>query len=136
MGVKEGNPRNSFADVCKTLHEVASTIFTVRPNLGRYAWYRHNSRQQTHPVSQKSPNAWGLYDMHGNVSEWCQDWYGDYPTGLITDPKGPDKGQKRVLRGGSWDSDKLLLLRSAFRFRGKPADRNYNSDGFRVARDF
>ena len=56
--------------------------------LGEYAWYRGNSGRHPHPVGQKRPNAWGLYDMLGNVWEWVQDWDGKYPTGAVTDPKG------------------------------------------------
>ena len=102
--------------------------------LGEYAWYGDNSEGKTHPVGQKQPNAWGLYDMHGNVWEWCQDWYGDYPAGPVTDPRGPDAGEYRVLRGGSWDND-TRNLRSAVRNYYYP---DYRSDiiGFRVARTF
>lgn len=59
-------------------------------------------RETTMPVGQFKPNAWGLYDMHGNVWEWCQDWYGPYPTGAITDSKGPGSERHRVVRGGGW----------------------------------
>jgi formylglycine-generating enzyme required for sulfatase activity len=67
-----------------------------------FAWFSDNSNSQTHPVGQKKPNAWGLYDMHGNVWEWCGDWYGDYPRGSATDPTGPKERSSRVYRGGSW----------------------------------
>jgi formylglycine-generating enzyme required for sulfatase activity len=69
-------------------------------NLTNYAWYADNSDPITHPVGQKLPNPWGLYDMHGNVWEWCQDWWGDYPGGIAVDPQGPVTGSYRVVRGG------------------------------------
>jgi len=99
-------------------------------DLGDYAWYDSNSGSKTHPVGGKQPNAWGLYDMHGNVWEWCQDWYGDYPTGAVTDPSGPASGRGRVRRGGGWSSF-AEQCRSAFRIRLSPANRN-PSNGFRV----
>ncbi|RKY30135.1 MAG: formylglycine-generating enzyme family protein [Candidatus Omnitrophota bacterium] len=73
---------------------------------GRYAWYRHNSINQTHLVGEKLPNAWGLFDMSGNVWEWCTDWYDEryYSTSPETDPIGPPEGLHHVLRGGSWRS--------------------------------
>ena len=74
------------------------------PNLNAIGWYCYNSDSETHPVAQKTPNAWGLYDMSGNVYEWCQDWYGSYGSAAVTDPTGPSSGSFRVLRGGSWGS--------------------------------
>jgi len=72
-------------------------------NLTNYAWYDDNSGSTTHPVGQKLPNPWGLYDMHGNVSEWCQDWWwNNLPGGIVLDPQGPATGSYRVIRGGSW----------------------------------
>lgn len=71
--------------------------------LGEYAWYSENSGDKTHPVGQKRSNEWGLYDMHGNVWEWCQDGEGDYPGGSVTNPTGPSSGAGRVFRGSSWD---------------------------------
>jgi formylglycine-generating enzyme required for sulfatase activity len=72
--------------------------------LGEYAWYRDNSGGKTHPVGQLKPNAWGLYDMHGNVMEWVQDWYGRYPAEPVTNPQGPASGSHRMRRGGAWNS--------------------------------
>jgi formylglycine-generating enzyme required for sulfatase activity len=85
----------------------------------------------SHPVGGKQANAWGLYDMHGNVFEWCQDWYVDYPAGTATDPTGPVTGATRVTRGGSWDII-AGLCRAAFRYGNVPGFRYFNL-GFRVA---
>ena len=99
--------------------------------LGEYAWYGANSDSKTHPVGQKAPNAWGLYDMHGNVWEWCRDWYGDYSSGSLTDPTGASTGSCRVDRGGSWYGE-AALCRSAIRLRDVPSRRGL-SLGFRLA---
>jgi formylglycine-generating enzyme required for sulfatase activity len=88
--------------------------------LSDYAWYRANSEGQTHPVGQKQPNAWGLYDMHGNVWEWVQDWYGAYTANPVTNPIGPTSGADHVIRGGCW-SHPARHARSAFRSRPLPA---------------
>ncbi|MDR1084730.1 MAG: SUMF1/EgtB/PvdO family nonheme iron enzyme [Deltaproteobacteria bacterium] len=82
-----------------------STVYPFgnRPNsLGDYAWFSNNSGMTTHPVGQKRPNPWGLYDMFGNVREWTGDWIGTYPDEPVTDPKGPDKGTDKVARGGAF----------------------------------
>ena len=87
-------------------------------------------RKKTTPVKKFPPNPWGLYDMHGNVWEWCADWYGDYPDGPVTDPIGPTNGANRVCRGGSW-FDYARRCRSAYRHLNTPDYRN-NFLGFRA----
>ncbi len=94
-------------------------------------WYDQNSGETTHPVAQKEPNDWGLYDMGGNVLEWCLDWYDAYPHGPQTDPKGPDFGHFRMARGGSWRLP-LPVARAAARSGGSPGRRDYTI-GFRLA---
>ena len=88
--------------------------------------------EKTTPVGSYQPNSWGLYDMHGNVWEWCQDWDGDYPSGGVTDPTGPSSGSSRVYRGGSW-SDGARNCRSAIRHNLAPGDRG-NILGFRLVK--
>jgi len=97
-------------------------------SLPNYAWFTVNSGNQTHPVGQKKPNPWGIYDMHGNVWEWCQDYFSTYPGGQAVDPQGPATGSNHVLRGGSWYNIPSSMLRSAFR-RG---DRLSNSMDWRI----
>jgi len=98
--------------------------------LGDYAWYDGNSGRTTHPVGQKKPNAWGLYDMHGNVEELCADRDGDYTKEVVTDPQGPASGEYRGLRGGAWNINPSSC-RSAYR-SGCTPDLRSNGYGFRV----
>ena len=107
--------------------------------LKKHAWYAGNSSKKTHPVGQKTPNQWGLYDMYGNVAEWCNDVYGEnyYKTSPSKDPRGPEEGEIKVLRGGGWQ-DRIGSLRSSWR-----ASENFSfvdacvmdSMGFRCARN-
>ncbi len=108
--------------------------FRDAEELGDYGWYDDNSDSQTHPVGAKKPNPWGLYDMHGNVCEWCQDWHDDqyYEESPETDPLGPEAGSFRVFRGGCW-FDGARNCRSASRDWDVPVNRNYFL-GFRLAR--
>ena len=99
--------------------------------LGDYAWYAENSAKKTHPVGSKLPNAWGLYDVHGSVWEWCQDWSDAYPGGAVTDPTGPASGSSRAYRGGGWD-DFAEICGSVTRL-GIPPSYRLDSRGFRVS---
>jgi len=100
--------------------------------LRQYAWYDGNSNGTSHSVGQKKPNAWGLYDMHGNVWEWCSDFYGDYSSGNQTDPRGATSGSYRVMRSGGWDNF-AEQLRSAYRSGDKPTFADVDL-GFRLVR--
>jgi formylglycine-generating enzyme required for sulfatase activity len=101
--------------------------------LDEIAWYMNNSNGQSHPVKQKKPNAFGLYDMEGNVYEWTQDWFFDYEEDPLTDPKGPASGFERVPRGGSWNSTPKGV-RTSNRNALEPDAGDFNV-GFRVARE-
>lgn len=109
----------------------AGTPVEYSGNLEAIAWYRSNSDQMTHPVGMKQPNVWGLYDMQGNVNEWCLDWYSrNLKGGDLIDPAGPLSGDYRVIRGGCWVSDQGVW-KSDTRSGGYPALRS-NHVGFRV----
>jgi formylglycine-generating enzyme required for sulfatase activity len=112
----------------------SKTVFSFDDEEGllpEYGWFDRNSSNRTHTVGLLEPNAWGLYDMHGNVWEWCSDWYGEYPKGAVADPTGPKMDSVRVIRGGSWNFA-AAECRSASRDWSGPSDHG-DDLGFRVA---
>jgi formylglycine-generating enzyme required for sulfatase activity len=118
---------------CRAETNTAYFFGNDESKLKEYAWYDKNSDSRTHPVGLLKPNAWGLYDMHGNVWEWCQDWHGEYTNSLLTDPMGPNNGSARILRGGGLNNPSQDC-RSANRGRSTQGNRGI-SFGFRIVRD-
>jgi sulfatase modifying factor 1 len=118
----------------KTPFHFGETISTDQANYNGNGTYGDGKkgvfRNKTTPVGSFPANAWGLHDMHGNACQWCQDWYGDYPQKDVVDPQGPDKGDYRVLRGGSW-SNNPRYCRSAYRLIHGPGIR-FSYSSFRL----
>jgi len=101
-------------------------------SMGSLGWYNDNSGSKAHPVGVKQANELGIYDMSGNIQEWCWDWYGSYSSGSQNDPAGPSSGSDRVVRGGNWNLS-ANFCRSAFRSYRSPGYSPYYL-GFRVSR--
>jgi formylglycine-generating enzyme required for sulfatase activity/protocatechuate 3,4-dioxygenase beta subunit len=116
---------------CRAGSKTAYSFDDEEGLLPEYGWFDRNSSDRTHTVGLLEPNRWGLYDMHGNVWEWCSDWYGYYPKGAVSDPTGTKEGSDRVGRGGGWASD-AAICRTAFR-RAIDPTQLVNDIGFRVA---
>ena len=116
---------------CRAGSKAAYSFDDEEGLLPEYGWFNRNSSDRTHTVGLLEPNAWGLYDMHGNVWEWCSDWYEEYPKGAVSDPTGPKEGSFRVNRGGCW-FDFAANCQSADRSWFNPSLR-FDSLGFRLA---
>ena len=97
-------------------------------DVDQVAWYRQNSDRVTHPVAEKLPNELGLYDMSGNVWEWCQDWFGPYGSEPLVNPVGPESGTERVIRGGSYYWNDPAYCRVSCRMGSDPAPENHNNN--------
>ncbi|KPA14158.1 serine/threonine protein kinase, partial [Candidatus Magnetomorum sp. HK-1] len=110
--------------------DIKETGCGIDPNLNKMGWYCGNSDSKTHPVAQKQANQWQLFDMHGNVYEWCSDWFADYQATHTENPVGPNKGSYRVIRGGGWN-DYARDCRSANRLGSGPTGRDWYI-GFRL----
>ena len=120
---------------CRAGEQSINRIADESSSLADFAWHSVNSGGRTHPVGQKQPNRWGLYDMLGNVDEWCSDYFGDYPRVPVIDPTGPESSSHRVLRGGCW-FDVAKHCRVGSRFRASARATYKRRSGFRVVCTF
>jgi formylglycine-generating enzyme required for sulfatase activity len=117
--------------VCRCGMKTAYSVGSDRKILEHYGWIMRNADRWSHPVGERRPNLRGLFDLHGNLYEWCHDWYGDYDEIPAEDPMGPHQGLARVRRGGSWGSP-AWTSRSAYRAKCDPK-RSIDNLGFRIA---
>ena len=110
-----------------------SAYISELPMLKSTTWYNENSGQKSHPVATKKSNAMGLYDMSGNVQEWCKDFYGEYSKKHEYDPKGPNTGEEKVIRGSSWSDGQWYCTTGAYNVRNHDfSNKRYTNVGFRI----
>jgi formylglycine-generating enzyme required for sulfatase activity len=114
----------------------AGTSGEYAGDLDQMGWYGDNAGRETNPVGQKKPNAWGLHDMHGNVVEWCADWWGSYDLNVVEDPTGPATGWSRVSRGGGWQDYEDDCRSASRETSGSTLDYIFGVEGFRAALSF